>query len=146
MLNLAEQSCYGGKVRVGVMKNQQPLAVRELRMNAREIVMLAIQGLKCIYDTTGRGWAMEIALEGENATKRFELDGPEDAEMLIEAFEDSSTSYFDPMTGEISFAYEYAEHSDDEESENEDETAEADEDDAEDGDDEDNTGTKREVA
>lgn len=116
--------------------------VRDLRMdNARETAMLAIQGLKCIYDTTGRGWAMEIALEGETASKRFDLDGPDDAEMLIEAFEDSSASHFDPMTGEISFAYEYAEHSDDEESED-DETAEADED----GDDEDDSDTKKEVA
>lgn len=72
--------------------------------------MLAIQGLKCIYDTGARGWAIEIALggEGEDAVRRFDVDGPEDAEMLLEAFEDSTFSSFDPATGEIVFAYEYA--------------------------------------
>jgi DNA-directed RNA polymerase subunit delta len=104
--------------------------------HTREIAMLAIQGLKCIYDTTGRGWAMEITLEGEHATKRFDLDGAEDAEMLIDAFEDSSASHFDPETGEISFAYEYAEHlaEDEEDEDAEDESAEADADDGEDDD------------
>ncbi|WP_327528424.1 hypothetical protein [Bosea sp. (in: a-proteobacteria)] len=72
--------------------------------------MLAIQGLKCIYDTGARGWAIELALsgEGEEAVRRFEVDGPDDAEMLIEAFEESTSSAFDPATGEIVFAYEYA--------------------------------------
>ncbi len=107
--------------------------------------MLAIQGLKCIYDTTGRGWAMEIALEGDNATRRFDLDGPDDAEMLIEAFEDSSASHFDPMTGEITFAYEYAEAAHDDESEDEDsEEDEVAEDD--DGDDDNEDDTTRKVA
>ncbi|RDJ22966.1 hypothetical protein DWF00_06275 [Bosea caraganae] len=79
--------------------------------------MLAIHGLKCIYDTGARGWAMELTLggEGENAVRRFDVDGPEDAEMLIEAFEDSSSSIFDPATGEIIFAYEYADLDEDEE-------------------------------
>ena len=146
MLTEAESHCCGGKVRVTVMQDHYHLAVRSLRMNnAREIVMLSIQGLKCIYDTTGRGWAMEITLEGEKATKRFDLDGPEDAEMLIEAFEDSSASHFDPVTGEISFAYEYAEHAADEDEDSEDETAEADESD-EVGDDAKRHDTKKEVA
>jgi DNA-directed RNA polymerase subunit delta len=72
--------------------------------------MLAIQGLKCIYDTGARGWAIELALsgEGEEALRRFDVDGPDDAEMLIEAFEDSTSCAFDPATGEIVFAYEYA--------------------------------------
>jgi DNA-directed RNA polymerase subunit delta len=72
--------------------------------------MLAIQGLKCIYDTGARGWAIELALsgEGEDAVRRFDVDGPDDAEMLIEAFEESTSSAFDPATGEIVFAYEYA--------------------------------------
>lgn len=78
--------------------------------------MLAIHGLKCIYDTGARGWAMELTLggEGENAVRRFDIDGPEDAEMLIEAFEESSTSSFDPATGEIVFAYVYADLDEDE--------------------------------
>lgn len=86
--------------------------------------MLAIQGLKCIYDTGARGWAIELALsgEGEEAVRRFDVDGPDDAEMLIEAFEDSTSSAFDPATGEIVFAYEYADFGvEDEEGEDEDE-------------------------
>uniref|UniRef100_A0A9E8A594 Uncharacterized protein n=1 Tax=Bosea sp. NBC_00436 TaxID=2969620 RepID=A0A9E8A594_9HYPH len=71
--------------------------------------MLAIQGLKCIYDTTGKGWSIELVLraDGEEAVRRFDVDGAEDAELLIEAFEDSSASTFDPETGEIVFGYEY---------------------------------------
>ncbi len=83
--------------------------------------MLAIQGLKCIYDTGARGWAMELVLaaEGEDSVRRFDVDGPDDAEMLIEAFEDSSSSSFDPATGEITFAYEYADLGEDEDEEDE---------------------------
>lgn len=104
--------------------------------------MLAIQGLKCIYDTGARGWAIELALsgEGEEAVRRFDVDGPDDAEMLIEAFEDSTSSAFDPATGEIVFAYEYADFGADDEEEDEDEDAEAedaDEEASEDGTDED---------
>ena len=99
--------------------------------------MLAIQGLKCIYDTGARGWAMELVLsgEGEEAVRRFDVDGPEDAEMLIEAFEDSSSSTFDPATGEITFAYEYADLGEDEDEEDESEEDE-DEDETEVSDDE----------
>lgn len=99
--------------------------------------MLAIQGLKCIYDTGSRSWAMELALEaeGENAVRRFDIDGPEDAEMLIRAFEESTTSGFDPHTGEIVFGYDFIDLDDEEDDEDEDE--EAGEDDEEDEDDED---------
>ncbi|OYW59607.1 MAG: hypothetical protein B7Z40_21335 [Bosea sp. 12-68-7] len=91
--------------------------------------MLAIQGLKCIYDTGARGWAIELALsgEGEEAVRRFDVDGPDDAEMLIEAFEESTSSAFDPATGEIVFAYEYADfgvEDEDDEDESEDEDGE----------------------
>lgn len=83
--------------------------------------MLAIQGLKCVYDTGSRGWAIELALkaEGEEAVRRFDVDGPEDAEMLIEAFDESTSSSFDPATGEITFAYEYATLDDEDEDEDE---------------------------
>jgi DNA-directed RNA polymerase subunit delta len=95
--------------------------------------MLAIQGLKCVYDTGSRGWAIELALkgEGEEAVRRFDVDGPEDAEMLIEAFDESTASSFDPATGEIVFAYEYAtlDDEDEDEDENDDEDAEVAEDD-----------------
>jgi len=97
--------------------------------------MLAIQGLKCVYDTGSRGWAIELALkgEGEEAVRRFDVDGPEDAEMLIEAFDESTASSFDPATGEIVFAYEYATLDDEDEDEDEDETdGEADEEEDED--------------
>jgi len=94
--------------------------------------MLAIQGLKCVYDTGSRGWAIELALkgEGEEAVRRFDVDGPEDAEMLIEAFDESTASSFDPATGEIVFAYEYATLDDEDEDEDENDD-EAEEDDAE---------------
>lgn len=109
--------------------------------------MLAIQGLKCIYDTGARGWAIELVLsgEGEEAVRRFDVDGPDDADMLIEAFEDSTSSAFDPATGEIVFAYEYADFADDEdEDEGEDEDGE--EDDAEDEVSEDETSGDEEKA
>lgn len=99
--------------------------------------MLAIQGLKCVYDTGSRGWAIELALkaEGEEAVRRFDVDGPEDAEMLIEAFDESTSSSFDPATGEIVFAYEYAtlddEDEDEDEVEGDDEADEDEEEDAE---------------
>lgn len=95
--------------------------------------MLAIQGLKCIYDTTGKGWSIELVLraDGEEAVRRFDVDGAEDAELLIEAFEDSSASAFDPETGEIVFGYEYLDL-DEEDEEDEEDTEEADEDEEED--------------
>ena len=90
--------------------------------------MLAIQGLKCIYDTTGKGWSIELVLraDGEEAVRRFDVDGAEDAELLIEAFEDSSASAFDPETGEIVFGYEYLDL-DEEDTEDADEDEEEDE-------------------
>ncbi len=91
--------------------------------------MLAIQGLKCVYDTGSRGWAIELALggEGSDAVRRFDVDGPDDADMLIEAFEDSSASAFDPESGEIVFSYEYASVDDEEDESEESETDEDDE-------------------
>lgn len=100
--------------------------------------MLPIQGLKCIYDTTGRGWSIELVLkaEGEAAVRRFDVDGPDDAEMLIEAFEDSSVSAFDPETGEIVFGYEYLDLDDEDDlAEDDDETDEDSEEEPEDDDD-----------
>lgn len=101
--------------------------------------MLPIQGLKCIYDTTGRGWSIELVLkaEGEAALRRFDVDGPDDAEMLIEAFEDSSVSVFDPETGEIIFGYEYLDLDDDEDDLAETDEEEDEEDDSEDDSEED---------
>lgn len=108
--------------------------------------MLAIQGLKCIYDTGARGWAIELALaaEGEEAVRRFDVDGPEDAEMLIEAFDESTSSTFDPATGEIVFAYEYADLGDD--GDEDDDAEDGDEDEDAEGEDEvsdDETGEKK---
>ncbi|WP_293794987.1 hypothetical protein [uncultured Bosea sp.] len=96
--------------------------------------MLAIQGLKCIYDTTGKGWSIELVLraDGEEAVRRFDVEGAEDAELLIEAFEDSSASAFDPETGEIVFGYEYLDLDEvDEEDEDGEEADEDEEDEAE---------------
>ena len=73
--------------------------------------------------------------EGEDAVRRFDVDGPEDAEMLIEAFDESTASSFDPATGEIVFAYEYAslddEDEDEDEAESDDEADEEEDEDAE---------------
>ncbi len=93
--------------------------------------MLPIQGLKCIYDTTGRNWSIELVLkaEGDAALRRFAVEGPEDAEMLIEAFEDSSASVFDPETGEIVFGYEYLDLDNEDEEDDEADTAGDEEDD-----------------
>lgn len=98
--------------------------------------MLAIQGLKCIYDTTGKGWSIELVLkaDGEDTVRRFEVDGPDDAELLIEAFEDSSASAFDPETGEIVFGYEYLDLGEEDEDEDEGEEEEAQESEEEDED------------
>ncbi len=89
--------------------------------------MLAIQGLKCIYDTGARGWAIELMLSGEEPLRRFDVDSADDAEMLIEAFEDSSASAFDPATGEIIFAYEYADLDADDDEDEDEEAASGDE-------------------
>ena len=93
--------------------------------------MLAIQGLKCIYDTTGKGWSIELVLraDGEEAVRRFDVDGADDAELLIEAFEDSSASAFDPETGEIVFGYEYLDLDEEDDEDEEDEAEESEEDD-----------------
>jgi hypothetical protein len=107
--------------------------------------MLAIQGLKCIYDTTGKGWSIELVLraDGEEAVRRFDVDGAEDAELLIEAFGDSSASAFDPETGEIVFGYEYLDLDEEgeEEDEDEDEGEEEEEADESEEDDEDSDET-----
>ncbi|MBN9450584.1 MAG: hypothetical protein J0I42_01430 [Bosea sp.] len=96
--------------------------------------MLAIQGLKCIYDTTGKGWSIELVLraDGEDAVRRFDVGGAEDAELLIEAFEDSSASAFDPETGEIVFGYEYLDLDEEDGDDDEDEEADGSEEDDED--------------
>lgn len=101
--------------------------------------MLAIQGLKCIYDTTGKGWSIELVLraDGEDAVRRFDVDGAEDAELLIEAFEDSSASAFDPETGEIVFGYEYLDLDEEEEGDEDEEEVEESEEDDDDASDED---------
>ncbi|KUL96087.1 hypothetical protein DK26_08785 [Bosea sp. WAO] len=100
--------------------------------------MLPIQGLKCVYDTGSRGWAIELALKAEDEvlSRRFDVDGPEDAEMLIEAFEESTASSFDPESGEIVFAYEYASLDEVDEDELEDDAEESEDDEAEDDEDE----------
>lgn len=94
--------------------------------------MLPIQGLKCIYDTAGRSWAIELVVkaDGEELLRRFEVDSADDAEMLIDAFENSSASTFDPETGEIVFGYEYLDLDDEDEDEDDLDDDDLDEDDA----------------
>jgi len=98
--------------------------------------MLAIQGLKCIYDTRGKGWSIELVLraDGEETVRHFDVDGADDAELLIEAFEDSSASAFDPETGEIVFGYEYLDLDEEDEEDDEDEDEGVEEEDDEDSD------------
>jgi hypothetical protein len=101
--------------------------------------MLPIQGLKCVYDTGSRAWAIELALigaESEVAVRRFDVDGPADAEMLIAAFEESTSSSFDLESGEIIFAYEYASLGEVDEDDLEDDAEESEDDDSEDDEDE----------
>ncbi|MCA0419017.1 MAG: hypothetical protein LCH80_09885, partial [Proteobacteria bacterium] len=61
-------------------------------------------------------------------------DGADDAELLIEAFEDSSASAFDPETGEIVFGYEYLDLDEEDEEDDEDEDEGVEEEDDEDSD------------
>ena len=61
--------------------------------------------------------------------RRFDVDGADDAELLIEAFEDSSASAFDPETGEIVFGYEYLDLGEEDDEDEEDEAEESEEDD-----------------
>ena len=104
--------------------------------------MLAIQGLKCIYDTTGKGWSIELVLraDGEGVVRRFDVEGAEDAELLIEAFEDASASAFDPATGEIVFGYEYLDLDEEDEEDDEGERDEEADESEEDGEDSDEAG------
>jgi len=106
--------------------------------------MLAIHGLKCIYDTGARRWAIELSLdgEGEEARRRFEVDGRDDAKMLIAAFEDASYGSFDPASGEIVFAYEYADFGIDEDHEDEEDDEEEEDDDEAEAGEGDETGKK----
>jgi hypothetical protein len=111
--------------------------------------MLTITGLHCLYDTSARGWAMEIAFADKTATRRFDLDSADDAEMLIEAFEESSSAVYDPESGEIRFAFEYASvEADDEDEDSEDDTGVEDDKTAGDGaeDDEDDNEPARKSA
>jgi hypothetical protein len=111
------------------------------RLHRETMAMMTIIGLNCIYDTSGRGWAMEITVGDEKASRRFDLDSAEDAEMLIEAFEESTAATFDPESGEIRFAYAYAEIEDEDSEDDEEEAAEEESD--EDESDEDGDGDKK---
>lgn len=95
--------------------------------------MPAILGLKCIYDTRKKNWAIDLALDGEEAeTVRFAVASAEDVETFIETFEESTAAQYDAETGEVSFSFEYA-FAEDEDEDEEDEDADAeDEDDEED--------------
>jgi hypothetical protein len=125
MLSMGKCDAVAAKV-ASLSSAQAPFPPRASARHHREPAMLTITGLNCLYDTSSRGWAMEIAFADDKATRRFDLDSADDAEMLIEAFEESSTASFDPESGEIRFAFEYAAAEEDEEDEEsaEDETDE----------------------
>jgi hypothetical protein len=105
--------------------------------DVRETAMPAILGLKCIYDTRKKSWAIDLALEGDEAeTVRFAVASAEDVETFIETFEESTAAQYDAENGEVSFSFEYA-FADDEDEEEE----AADEDEEED--DEESASSKR---
>jgi hypothetical protein len=93
--------------------------------------MQAITGLTCIYDIVRQQWAAELTLDGEPATKRFTLRGPEHAETLVEALEDATSAHFDVETDEVRFVYDLAPSEEDDASP-EDEAGDDDEDEKED--------------
>ena len=82
--------------------------------------MVTILGLKAIYDTRNMGWAIELALDGEPETHRFSVGKGEEVESFLEAFEESTDARYDPASGEVAFAFEYA-FDDEDDSEEEDE-------------------------
>jgi hypothetical protein len=95
-----------------------------------ENAMATVLGLKCIFDTNASSWAVELALDGEPSTHRFVVSSAEDVEQIVESFEESTETTFDPESGEIAFSFEYAfgkedmdEEEDDEEDEGEEETS-----------------------
>lgn len=103
--------------------------------------MPAILGLKCIYDTKNQSWAIELALEGADETARFAVADADDVETFIETYEESTSADFDPESGEVTFAFEYA-FADEVEDEDEDEEDD-DEDEDEEEDDEESSGASR---
>jgi hypothetical protein len=94
----------------------------------------------------------ELTFADETATRRFDVDTAEDAETLIQAFEDSSSASFDVESGEICFTFDYAaaetaEHDDEDGDEDEDEVAEdGSEDEDGPGEDDDGDDARRKVA
>jgi hypothetical protein len=107
--------------------------------------MQTIDTMKCVYSTTDRTWAIEIGFGADQDARRFSIDGPVEAEMVIEAFTDASAANYDPQTGELHFSYEMRsvedEEGDEEVAEVDDE--EADEEDGEDQRPADRTARKR---
>lgn len=95
--------------------------------------MKTIDAMTCIYSTKDGKWALEVSFGGQ--TRRFPVAGPQDAEMVIEAFEEATDALFDPQTGEIHFAYEMT-SGDEEDEEDEEEGAEEDEEESEEEDEE----------
>jgi hypothetical protein len=77
--------------------------------------MAAVTGLKCIYDTATKNWAVELSLDGETGAKRFGVPGPDHVEAFVESFEEASSVSFDPASGEVSFDFLYAEDADEDE-------------------------------
>lgn len=93
--------------------------------------MITILGLKAIYDTKNMGWAIELALDGEPHSHRFKVGNGEEVESFLQAFEESTDARYDPDSGEVNFAFEYAfDHEDDDREEEEEDEEDEDEDEA----------------
>ena len=80
-----------------------------------------------------RNESFDVPVTVETDRQLAVTDTVQAAEMLIEAFDESTSSSFDPATGEIVFAYEYAtlDDEDEDEDETDDEADEEEDEDAE---------------
>lgn len=76
--------------------------------------MQAIKGLKCVYLLATQSWAIEFAVEGESEVKRIPIPGPEHVETFLDAFDQSTESWFDPAAKEVVFDFQYTGLDDDE--------------------------------
>lgn len=76
--------------------------------------MQAIKGLKCVYLLSTQSWAIEFAIEGEADAKRIAVPGPDHVETFLDAFDQSTESWFDQAEGEVVFDFQYTGLDDDE--------------------------------
>ena len=104
--------------------------------------MTTISALRAVYGIAKGQWSMVLELEDKDE-KRFDLQGPDHVEAMIEAFDDATSAAYDDEAGEVVFSFEYAALDFDDEESDEDEDGQDDEDeDEEDDEDEDEDGSE----